>query len=834
MPALALLLCVTLAPPAVQRHVLDRSGPAPSVPFAFLENKGQLLGETAFVGRLPGVLVRAEPSAVGLQVRSQAKAGEGVLVRLEFEGASPCTPPRGERAQPGIYNFFYGNDPSLWATGVRAFDRVRYRDLYPGIDLVLREEHGALEYDVIVAPGVDLAQLVVRCLGVDGIEQADGASLLLHTPAGPLRQLLGKSWEVLANGERRDLSLRWRLLDRERFGFDAPDRDPSLALVIDPGLLWSTYIGGPDGLGTGDVATAVAYSLDGDVFVVGKAEGLTFPMTPGTYQHPNQYGNPGIDTNDTFVARFRGTDGALVYSSKIGGKSHVEWAQAVAVDGSGRATVAGMTSSVDFPTTPNAFDPIKDAGNWSAFVLRLSPLGDQLEYSTFLEGVASGANAFAIGLAASGSAIVGGEAGWDFPVTPGAFSTTPSGITTHGFLTRLDPTGSSLEWSTYIGQGVQVYDLVVGNGDVVTITGAGGLVPTTAGVLQPTKNPMYFDAYALRMNSTGSALIWSTYLGGKDEDVGWRVALTPSGGVVVAGPTYSSDFPTTPGAFERRYHKGISSTYSDSFISRLDPLAQTLGFSTYLGSDGPDEIRGLAVDRSGVVTVSGSVASSTFPTTPGAYFTAFSKGRDLFVTRLDPAGSKLFYSTYIGGPTDDFGTDIALNASGRVTVVGTSYAYGPYPTTPGAFSPNYNGGQRDGVVTTLDLVLEGVELVGSSTPACLGPIQLNATRMPAVGDARFGFYCSGAPPSSQGWLVAGEGSTNPIPFGGASVWLNLGKPLRRIPITTNAEGYAEVSLPLNSVQTGNQFSCQALFQSTPTCGGAGAWSASQAVSITVQ
>jgi len=825
----ASLLSLLATSPALLAQAELPRGPALRMPttFGFVENRGQWPEPLRLVGDLKGARIRAETAGLALQLPPHGGQGSEALVRLEFVDCNDDAEIRGEALLPGTHSFFIGNEPSKWRSGARRFARVRYEGLYPGIDLVLRESGGALEYDLIVAAGADLTRFRVRCCGAEGVAlQADG-SLVMETPAGPLTQRFGRSWQVLPSGEHRDIAVGWKLADEDCFGIEAPGRDPALALVIDPDLVWATYMGGVGGA-IGDIARAIAWTPDGDLVVVGTVEGDGFLMTAGAYQHA------GGGANDAFVARLRGDTGTLVYSCRIGGSKSLEWGSAVAIDSLGRPTVAGSTNSQDFPSTPNAFDPVKNALNFSAFVLRLSAQGDQLEYSTFLES-ALGSEAWAVAVAASGSAIVGGQTpDDDFPTTPGAFSTALGAQATRAFVTRIDPSGSQLEWSTFLGYGI-LWALAVDERGIVTATGeAYNLFPTTNGAFQPNQgSPMYADAFATRLDAHGSGLIWSTYLGGAMTDVGQALALTSSGAVVVTGKTGSDDFPTTAGAIKPQFQPQLAGVAHDLFVTRLDSHGQGLEFSTYLGGQGDEYATGVAVDGSGVVTVAGSTTSSDFPTTPGSWSSSAKSDIDVVVSRMDPFGKKLFYSTYFGGPGDDAPTDMSMEPEGRVAFVGMCYG-GGFPTTPGTLSPLYNGGQRDAYAATLDLLLQGVEAYGHSTQACLGPIQLHVTRMPVAGDGSFGFYCSGAPPSTSGWLLIGEPSPGRAPVGGAGIWLDLGKSVQRLAVTIDSQGYAEIPFSLLSQGVGDRFSCQAVFINTLACTGPGFLSASKPLTITVQ
>ncbi len=800
---------------------------------ALLDNRAYWPEEPCFVGSLSGVRVGILPDGLLLQLFS-AKRTESAVVRLTFEESSPGVEFEALEPRPGRYSFFLGNDPAFWRPGLRAYGAVRLAGLYPGIDLVVRSEDAQPEYDLFVAPWADLSHVVVRCEGIESLEVDPEQGVRIEIPLGTLYQPIGRCWQKRGDGKLQELELGYQRIDDNRFGLVVPGRDPALALTIDPRLLWSTYLGGTGGgPSVGDVARGVAIDRAGNVTVVGTTEGGevtncgTFPLTPGIYQ------NKGPACEDVFVTRFRQSDGTLVYSTVIGGSGHEDRAYAVAVDSAGRAAVAGWTHSPNFPTTPGAWDTVKN-GFFSTFVLRLSATGDALDYSTFLEG-SNGSQAYALAVTDSGSAIVGGDTfSPDFPTTPGAFKSAHGGDY-DGFLTRLDPTGSSLEWSTFLG-GIsedRVFGLTIDSVETIAATGLTGSpdFPTTPGAFA-TQIANSVDSFVTQLRASGQ-LLSSTFLGGTRDDSGATVALAQDGSIIVAGCTLSQDFPTTPGSLQPNFtlpYLGVE----EGFITRLDPTGSRLIFSTFLGGSLQDGVTSVAVDSAAVVTATGFFAGS-FPLTPGA-FNSSSPGKggsDSFVSRMDPLGSKLFYSTSLSGSSGDSALGLAMSPTGRVTVCGETLSP-DYPVTPDAFRNRYTGGNSEAVVTTLDLVLQGVQQFGTSLPSCLGPVVLNATEMPVAGASSFGFYCSGAPPLADGKLVLVFTSSAAITIPAPERTLLPPTSISLLKIRSDAAGYTEVSFPLALGTQGMQFTARALFRNTTSCPGPAAWSSSNGLLITVQ
>jgi hypothetical protein len=396
-------------------------------------------------------------------------------------------------------------------------------------------------------------------------------------------------------------------------------------------------------------------------------------------------------------------DPALFYSTYLGGSDFDE-GLSIAVDTSGNAYVTGQTGSADFPTTPGAFQTGGPTG--AAFVTKLNPTGSGIIYSTYLGGSSFDKGA-GIAVDAAGNAYVTGETGSpDFPTTPGAFQTTLGGTGGDAFVTKLNPSGSGLVYSTYLGGSLPEFVGGGENGEGIAVDLAGNAYvvgctsstnfPTTPGAFQTTFGGVE-DNFVTKLDPTGSMLVYSTYLGGSDQEFcPPRVAVDAAGSAYVTGFTDSTDFPTTPGAFQTTL-----SGPRDAFVTKVNPTGSGLAYSTYLGGSDEDFGHGIAVDTSGNAYVTGTTASTDFPTTPGAFQPTFGGNGDAFVTKLNPTGSGLVYSTYLGGSSDEFATGgVAVDTAGNAYVTGSTISPN-FPTTPGAFQPTF-GGNGDAFVTKLN------------------------------------------------------------------------------------------------------------------------------------
>jgi len=547
------------------------------------------------------------------------------VVRVKLIGADAGAPATTPEPLPGKSNYLIGNDPARWRTNVPTYQRIGYRDVYPGVDVVYYGSQGQLEYDFIVAPGADPGRIRMAVEGAETAALDAAGDLVLQAGGGELRLRKPVLYQEVA-GSRREIAGGFLLANNPQsairnpnaieVGFQIGAYDASQPLVIDPVILnYSTTFSG----GGEEEAWGIAVDPAGNAYVAGWTSSVNFPTAS-----PLQAGNAG-GTYDAFVAKLS-PSGTVLYSTYLGG-SGWDFALGIAVDASGNAYVAGFTHSTNFPATPGAFQqtyrgslsdcPDPQCGH--AFVAKLNPTGSALVYSTYLGG-GGGAPDAALGIAvdSSGSAYV---AGWtanpDFPVTPGAVQTSFAGYVAgvhigSAFVTKLNPSGSGLVYSTYLGGSA---------------------------------------------NPVGSEGSWAT-----------GIALDASGNVYVTGGADSTNFPVTPGAFQP-VHKGTGIANDNGFVSKINAAGSALVYSTYLGGSYFNSGMGIAVDSSGNAIVAGTTSSTDFPTA-NPYQAANAGGQDAFVTKLNASGSGLVYSTYLGSAGTDGAWGVAVDGSGNAYVSG--------------------------------------------------------------------------------------------------------------------------------------------------------------------
>lgn len=679
-------------------------------PLVFVENLGQWPEPTRLLARrsgvyyiltddslimqmvreLPGRLTPAEES-LGMRMsarrsvfrpKSEGDACFDVLnLRFVFEAGAHDSCVEGTSEQAGRFHYLLGRDPAGWRTDVRSFAQARYPSLYPGVDIVLRDGgSGFLEYDLHVAPGAHEEQVVIRVDGASAPLRIDEAgALLVDTSFGEVRQARPSIWEIRADGTEIPLEGAYRLLGTDRFSFDVPGRDRNLPVVIDPGLIYSTYLG----TSSDDRCEDVAIDEQGRAYVVGWTASAAFPTTSGAFQ-TTMVGAPKPNVFVTKFERkgpFSGAGASTpLYSTYIGGSEH-DYGASIHVTAAGIATVVGYTLSPNFPTTVGAYDTVcgcATGGSFDAFVARLNATGSSLTYSTFLGGSAGYApddDAWDLRVFDTGEIVVVGQTGaTDFPTTPGAYQTTISGTYPHppdAFVSFLNP----------------------------VFTGA-------------------------------AQLTYSTYLGGQCTDSANAVAVDPLVRIaVVAGQTNSGNFPSTPLAYDSTFNAtGTPSPCdepNDAFVARVDPSqigAAQLVYSSFLGALGYDEAADVALITTsgslGAPVVVGRTTSTAFPTTSNAYAGAYggSASGDAFVTRFTATGGSLDWSSFLGGSGWDQASGIGLDRSGRAVVVGVTDSAN-FPVTTGAFDTTLNP-QVSGLTPTEGFVaLMKTSVIGVSYPA---------------------------------------------------------------------------------------------------------------------
>ncbi len=607
----------------------------------------------------------------------------GVALRERFNYATQedrvNSTVKGYAAPSSTVNYFLGNDRSQWKRNIPAFDTVSLGEIAPGIDLHLRAYGENVEKLFHVRPGADSSRIRVTLQGAESFRVLDTGELEAATALGPVRFTAPIAFQEGDNG-REYVEVAYRVKGNE-YSFSVAEYDTRRELVIDP-LLASTFFGS-SGTGGEEENSCPSLALDGsgNIYVAGLTSSPRFPTTAGAWDAAL-----GGDF-DIFISRFNPILSTLEASTFLGG-SFEEYFPSLALDSSDNVYVTGRTDSADFPTTVGAGDRILD-GLSDAFVSRLNPDLTALEASSFLGG-SSNEYASSLALDDSGNVyITGHTSSPDFPTSTAALDDTLDG-NTDVFVSRFNPILTVLEASTFLGGSSDDSGLslaIDGSGNVyVQGNTSSPDFPTISGVWDETHNGGS-DYFISRLNSDLTILKTSTFLGGSSSELPFSNALIldGSGNVFVTGETWSSNFPTTSGAWDE-----TMSGSSDIFVSRFTPTLTILEASTFLGGSSGEYIPSLALDGSSNIYVTGLTYSSDFPTTAGASDETFQGGGDVFISCLTSDLTVLRSSTFLGGSSQDCSTSLVLDEFDNVYVAGETRS-SDFPIMPGAWDETLDG-----------------------------------------------------------------------------------------------------------------------------------------------
>jgi hypothetical protein len=653
------------------------------IPLSFEANYGQADKKVKFISRGSGYSLALAPTTFTLAVAHSHDENATSVIQATLLGANAAAKLTGHERLLTRTNYFIGSDPRRWKTNVPNYAKVNYRNVYPGVDLVFYGNQNLLEYDFTVSPGADPNVIALGFAGITDLRVDEKGDLILRTDAGEIRQSRPVVYQQI-NNDRRIIPASYLIKDQKQIAFQIANYDRSKPLIIDPTLAFSTFLGGSGS----DRGEGIAVDAAGNSYITGSTFSTNFPVTPGAFQTVKA----GIAETDAFVTKMNATGTALIYSTYFGGANR-DSGNDIAVDAAGNAYITGLTDSGDLPTTPGAFRTTPAGGDeFNSYVMKLNAAGSALVYSTYLgPGIGAG-----IVVDSAGNAYVTGQAAPGHPTTPGAFQPM-SGGNSDAFVTKLNSTGTALVYSTFLGgSGFDV-------GSKVTIDSAGSAYvtgrgepgfPVTSGAFQ-TSIAGSFDGFVTKLNSTGTALVYSTFLGGLSSDTGNGIAVNTAGNAYVVGVTNSLNFPSTPGAFQT-----MNAGSSDAFVTELSAAGDALVYSTYLGGNANEFGFDIALDTAGNASVTGPTESSNFPTTADAFQSTNAGFSDVFVTRLNATGTALVFSTYLGGSAFDSGSSIWVDSAGSIYVTGGTGS-ADFPITPGAFQTMPGGGSTDAFVAKI-------------------------------------------------------------------------------------------------------------------------------------
>ena len=721
----AIILAVAIPAAASQAPVQGKLPEAfGKLPLTFVVNEGQVDPAVRFVSRAQRSTLFLTPSEAVLSLRG--KEEKQAVVRWTMAGGNRNPRVLGESPLPTKSNYFRGNDASKWRTDVPNYAQVRYEGVYPGIDVLYRGNERQIEYDFVIAPKANPGRIRMAFQGAQSMTLGNDGQLILRTAAGDLVQPRPYVYQEL-NGRRQTIDGRYALRGKNEVGFVLGRYDRSRPLVIDPVLAWSTYLGGTiedlgyaiavDGSGntyiTGTAGssdfptvnpiqgtkaydwdvfvakinaagTALVYSTflggngwneyglgiavdsSGNAYVTGATNATDFPGVTGGSIQPT-FGGTGSN-RDAFATRINAAGNAIDWSTYLGGTGD-EIAYGIAADSSGNCYVVSATGSSTLSFIDGGALQPSSNGNGDAFVVKIDSSGAKV-YATFLGG-SGGDGGLSIVADGSGNAWVAGVTGsTDFPGVTGSSLQPANAGNGDLFLAKLNSGGTSLVYATYLGtsgdDGFGPQAMVRDSSGNIYLTGEtdSTTFPGVTGSSAQPSNAGGLDIYVTKLNSTATAVTWSTFLGGSGAEVSAGVGVDSSGNVYVGGMTNSTNFPVS-GAFQSTYAGSV-----DAVAAKINAAGTAVVWSTYLGGNDEEQAFGAVADGSGNLYMAGFTASDPFPGTgSSAIQPTYGGGYDAWVTKIANSASPSLSS--INPSSGVPGTSVTLTGTGFGAVRGT-------------------------------------------------------------------------------------------------------------------------------------------------------------------
>ena len=642
-----------------------------SLPLSFEPNRGQADADVKFLGRGSGFALLLKSNEAVFALHEQARAvgdrasadndapndqsSPSPRLSMKLEGARPTSFVSGAERQVARANYILGNDPSKWIRNVETYSRVLYSEVYPGVDLTFYGNGRQLEYDFTVAPGADPREIKLRFGGADELELSSEGALILHTAAGEVSHDRPVAYQEM-NGSRVQVAAEFKRFPDETIGFQIGDYDPTQPLVIDPVLVFSTYLGGS----AADFCRGVLVDSVGNSLLVGDSFSSDFLR------------NATPTNSDVFIGTLNG-NGLLLNYTYFGGNKN-DFATGLAVDSAGNFYLCGTTESPNFPVLKSFGSALLGASD--AFVAKLVPSKDDptilvFEYSSLIGGSGE-ETGVSVAVDNAGSAFITGRtSSLDFPISA-PIQASYKGGDSDAFVTKLSTDGKSLIYSTYLG-GSGTENLIRKTGISIDSSGNAYVTGDTQSVDFPTKNALRSsktgaaatsDGFVAKINPSGSDFIYATYLGGSEDDFALAIGADQSGSAYVTGRTKSTSF------------SGSSSTRptaatTDAFVAKLNASGSAISYLTFVGgSIGDESGNAIAVDESGNAVIGGSAGDGvSMVKAIQSYFRGGAS--DVLVAKLGASGVVAF-STYIGGSGADTALSVGLDKNGAIFVTGVT------------------------------------------------------------------------------------------------------------------------------------------------------------------
>jgi len=694
---------------AVKAQVSKNYG---KLPLSFIRNDGQIDDKVQYYERGRGHSTYFTSEGVYLELISSRESESSTpqlhnnslqskAIKLSPIGSNKNTKIIAEGMQKGKVNYFVGNDPEKWKSNIATYQSVVYKDIYQNIDMKFYGNNRQMEYDVIVKPGANPSLLRLSYEGIEGLSITEDGKMEISLKEGKVIQNRPYCYQEI-DGEKVEVEGSFKLIESSivnpnselqspnsqlyAYTFEVASYDKNHPLFIDPVLVYSTYLGGSDLDGN----AGIAVDASGSIYISGTTHSADFPTFP-------LQGSPG-GTANAYITKIDASGSSIVYSTYLGG-SDFDGALDIAVDASGNAYITGAAISTDFPTVSPIFG--SHAGGSSAypsdaFITKIDASGSSLIYSTYLGGSGDDWGG-RLALDISDNVYITGETvSTDFPTASPIQGSFGGGTRTDIFVTKIDASGSSLVYSTYLGGSTVDRDARI----AVDASGNAYIAGQTHSDDFPIASPMQgtrsggFDTFITKIDASGNSLVYSTYLGGSGHDQNYGLAVDSSGNVYIGGETISTDYPTVSPL--QGSHGGGS---YDAFITKIDASGSSLVYSTYLGGGGFDVVLGIVLDISDNAYITGRTNSTNFPTVYPIQGSFGGGADDAFITKIDASGSSLIYSTYLGGSGDDWGSRLALDISDNLYISGGTSSTDFQTVSP--LQGSYGGGSADAFVAKL-------------------------------------------------------------------------------------------------------------------------------------
>jgi hypothetical protein len=579
-------------------------------------------------------------------------------------------------------NYFYGNEED-WVSNVRCFEEIIYSEIYKKIDLRFYFNEDGLKYDFILNPGSNPDNIKIEIEGINSLQINDNSCRMNINE----RLSINDGNLLIFDDDQNEIDGSFKKISENLIQFRISNYNKNSIVTIDP-LIYSTYLGG-----TGDDrGIDIEIDDDGFKYILGRTTSNNFPTSVGSYdQTTNGY-------TDVVITKFNKDCTSIVYSTYFGG-SNEDIGYGLEVDSNGNTVITGVTYSSDLPTK-NALDSSL-GGQSDVFITKLNSTGTGLVFSTYMGG--AGEDILAVhfdqgadvAIDQNNSIYVSGRTtSNDLPTTSGAFDTTYNGGW-DVFLLKMNPTGSILNFLTYIGgtDNEEIYSLDIDKHGYLYVLGVTASsesegFPVTTGSFDSSYNGGTCDSYIVKVKPDGSDVEYGGYIGGSSQDYALEMVVDDESSAYITGMIMSSDLPTTLYAYDRTYNGGSN----DMFIAKINSGGDEFGYLSYIGgSSGYEYAYGITINPSGHIYVTGETQSSNFPMVPESYDNTFNGGvKDQVIFVIDENGTNLINSTFIGGSGGERPLNIEYE-NGKIIYVGVTDANN-YPTTPNAFDSTHNGG----------------------------------------------------------------------------------------------------------------------------------------------